>query len=613
MENLLKPEITSALGWTLLHSLWQGLLLATLYFVVSKLVKSSEVKYRFGIAAMLVQFMSAICTFIYVGDFKNSNEIIAKRVLHYFSTQQVIQNKMSLFDSIQFFLSTNLTVIVQVWFIGISLFLIKLIFDVWAVNRLKTNGLKQVDNLTLTKFNALVSSLKITKKIEIFESNHTSSPIVIGNLKPFILLPIGLASILTINELEAILAHELAHIKRNDFLVNIIQSIIEIIFFFNPSIWWISSQVRLEREHCCDDFSVSITRDKMLLVNALAQVESFRVNQPLAMAFGKKRMTLLNRVKRILGVNTKENRGVENIVVMTIVSLILGSVIFFKSDEVNGQIQNLKQKIANHRNQTSLKKDEQLSAKSFSAIKKVSKIDTTIKDKSNESFSTDSFSSGVVYNDNTGYKYFNSESRSGAFWINKLGEIYVDRKKYNASPELLSQIKPFLHKLNLLEEEMEVYSKKMDILSKEMKIYGDKMQDKSKPMEVFGRQMEVQGKLLEEQVKLQTKYSLKASLADLDNEKSEKANYEKLEKEHEKKVDEISKEMDRLGKEMENLGKGMEDDGKPMEEIGKKMEIEGKQMEIIGNKMEVVSKEMIKILPDDLKKKIKEIEKGFKE
>jgi bla regulator protein blaR1 len=609
MENLLKPEITNALGWTLMHSLWQGLLLAITYFVISRFVKSSQIKYHFGIGAMFAQFALATVTFMCVGDFRNNNEIIAKRLIHYLSAYNTVQSKMSIINTIQVYLNSNLTLIVQIWFIGVSLFFIKLIFDVWAVNRLKTNGLKPIDNQTFKKFNEFVSTLKITKKIEIFESTQTCSPIVIGNLKPFILLPIGLISGLTINELEAILAHEIAHIKRSDFLVNILQSIIEIIFFFNPSIWWISSQVRQEREHCCDDFSVSITGDKMLLVNALAQVETFRINQPFAMAFGKKRMTLLNRIKRILGVNKNENRSIESIIVMVFVSFILGSLLFFKSDEIKAQVHRVTKRIENVKHQPTLKKDNVIPVKSLMGKQKSTIKDTTITIDSSEIYS-----SGFDSKDgNNQYKYFNSNSGRGSFWIDKGGEIYVDGKKYNASPELLAKMKPYLQKMDVLDDEMSVYGKRMEILGKEMKVYGDKMQDKSRPMEVLGKQMQAQGKLLEEQVKLQTKYSLKASLAELDNEKSEKANYEKLEKEHEKKVDEISKEMDRLGKEMEKLGKGMEDNGKPMEAIGKKMEVEGKQMEIIGNKMEVVSKEMMNILPDDLKKKIKEIEKGYRE
>lgn len=343
MENLLKPEITAVLGWTLIHSLWQGILLAILYFGVSKFLTSPEVKYRLGIGVLFTQFVVAVGTFLYFVDYSIDYEVVShvlsQKLKIYLSTYHNPQKEVSFIETFQTFCDSKLSMFVQIWIVGVSLFLIKFLFDVWAVSRLKIYNLKPVDNQTNFKFKELISTLKITKKIEIFESSQTFSPMVIGNLKPFILLPIGLTSRLTIKELEAILAHELAHIKRYDFLVNISQTIVEIIFFFNPAILWISSQVRQEREHCCDDFSVSITGDKVLLVNALAQVETFRINQPLAMAFGKKRMTLLNRISRILGVNNKENQSVESIIIMFFVSIIIGSFLVFRSEDVVGQIE----------------------------------------------------------------------------------------------------------------------------------------------------------------------------------------------------------------------------------------------------------------------------------
>ncbi len=621
MENLLKPEIVSALGWTLVHSIWQGIVLAILYFVLSKFLKSAQTKYQIGVGALLAQFALAVGTFYYVVDFNKEvfTNGVSENVLQYFSNIKNVPSNLSIIDSTQLFLNTNLSLIVQVWVIGVSIFFLKLTLDIWMVNRLKIKGLQEVDAITKSKFNNLVERLGITQEIQIFESNQTQSPIVIGNLKPYILLPIGLLSGLTINELEAILAHELAHIKRYDFLVNILQSIIEIAFFFNPAIWWISSQIREEREHCCDDFSVSITGDKMLLVNALAQVESFRVNQPLAMAFGKKKMTLLSRIKRILGVNQPQNQSIESVMIMVLVSVICGGLLIFKSDEVAAKANIIAQKV-----ESLYAKNEVIgTAKEPTKPKEVLenqpqfpalKIDTTITEIEQDTQDTHLYlSNRITDNDGKPYKYFNSNSKRGSFWIDQNGEIYVNGKKYNASPELLAKIKPYLKKMDVLSAEMDIYGKKMGEFGDEMNVYGTKMNDKNAPMAEFGRLMEAQGKLLEENIKLQTKFSLKASLAEIDNDKANQEANRKLEKEHEKRVDAISKEMERLGKEMEKIGKEMENDGKPMEAIGKKMEAEGAKMEVIGKKMELVAKDLVNLLPADLKAKIKDIEKGFKE
>src|SRR4030095_11498069 len=94
------------------------------------------------------------------------------------------------------------------------------------------------------------------------QSSLTKVPVVIGHLKPVILFPIGILNSLPQNEVEAILLHELAHIARNDFLINLLQQFTEIIFFFNPAVIWVSSCIKSERENCCDDIAISVTQDK---------------------------------------------------------------------------------------------------------------------------------------------------------------------------------------------------------------------------------------------------------------------------------------------------------------------------------------------------------------
>ncbi|MCU0469943.1 MAG: M48 family metalloprotease [Arcicella sp.] len=604
MENLLSPEIVAPLGWTLLHSLWQGVVLVVLYLILGKFLPSAQSKYQLGIGALVTQLLLAVITFYYVADFSSPLTSDRINLIRYISNIQVADNQYSLIENVQNFLNMNLTVIVQVWLIGMAVLFIKMGFEVWYVNRLKTKGLQKVSPQIFSKFTELMADMKITRKVAIFESNQTLSPIVVGNFTPYILLPIGLATGLSINELEAVLAHELAHIKRYDFLVNIVQSFIEICFFFSPAIWWISAQVREEREHCCDDLSVAITGDKLLLVSALSNVESYRMDNSLAMAFGKKKMPLLSRVKRILGVKQQENTNVESVLVMVVISITILGLAIFRSDDVQAQVSNFSNKLENYYTPKKLTTEVSDSKGLLKKKRQTAVIDTVIT-KTEESHSSNSTTISSVENDS----YFNTNSRHGSFRIDKNGDIYVDGKKYDASPELRAKMKPQLEKLNSLSKEMDVYGAVMDKYGKEMDVYGKQMQEHSEPMEKHGNLMGEQGKLLEEQVKLQTKYALKASLAELDNDKEEMQRLRKLEREHELKVKIISEKMESLGKEMEKAGAKMEENSKPMEAIGKKMEIEGKKMEVIGKKIEVVAKDIVELLPPDLKIKLKTINK----
>jgi hypothetical protein len=147
----------------------------------------------------------------------------------------------------------------------------------------------------------LAHNLNIKKKVQLLESGLVNIPMVIGFLKPVILIPFGLLAKLPPEQVEIILLHELAHIRRGDYCINLVQNIVETLFFFNPFLLWISALLREERENCCDDLAVCRTQNKTLLINALIffQENTMHTGARLSMGFGKTKGQLLNRVKRV--------------------------------------------------------------------------------------------------------------------------------------------------------------------------------------------------------------------------------------------------------------------------------------------------------------------------
>jgi bla regulator protein BlaR1 len=139
---------------------------------------------------------------------------------------------------------------------------------------------------------------------------------VIGAFSPVVLIPIGLLSGFSTAQVEAILAHELAHIRRNDYLINMFQSFVEVLFFFHPAIWWLSDRIRAEREHCCDDIALAVCGDKMSLAHALVKVAEWQTAPRMAMAFASKRPLLLQRVQRVLGLTPKPSRTFGSLPIM---------------------------------------------------------------------------------------------------------------------------------------------------------------------------------------------------------------------------------------------------------------------------------------------------------
>jgi beta-lactamase regulating signal transducer with metallopeptidase domain len=171
----------------------------------------------------------------------------------------------------------------------------------------------------------------ITSAIQIMESGIAKVPMVIGHLKPLILVPLGMLASLPQAELEAILIHELAHIRRKDYLVNILQSLLEIIFFFNPAVLWTSSLIKREREHCCDDIAIATASSKVIYIKALVACQEYMHEQPAyAMALNGEKKHLLSRVKRLAVNDRKPITYVEKSILATCI-LTVALVITFLS------------------------------------------------------------------------------------------------------------------------------------------------------------------------------------------------------------------------------------------------------------------------------------------
>jgi beta-lactamase regulating signal transducer with metallopeptidase domain len=153
--------------------------------------------------------------------------------------------------------------------------------------------------------NELVEVMGLARGVKILRSRRIEVPTVIGWLEPVILVPASAIGGLSPQQLRTILAHELAHIRRHDFAVNLVQTAVETLLFFHPAVWWISRQVRIEREHCCDDEAVALCGDPVDYARALATMEELRLGPVPAVAANGG--SLSGRIRRLLGIRDDEN------------------------------------------------------------------------------------------------------------------------------------------------------------------------------------------------------------------------------------------------------------------------------------------------------------------
>lgn len=309
----ISEELLYALGWTVVHSLWQAMLIAiVMAFVSLGLQKhSARVRYLTANAGLFSVLAMALITFnqLYSGVRETGLEevmLIAAQTPVVAPTETSFLQKTTLLFSTYF--NTHLPLIVTIWLMGVAFFALRLIGGLAYVQHLKNRHVYPLGDQWQELLEHLAQQIPVTRPVQLMESALTKVPMVVGFLKPVILLPLGTINGLTTNQVEAILAHELAHIYRNDYLLNIFQSLVEILFYFNPAVWWISANIRTERENCCDDIAVELCGNSLTYAKALVSLQEISQASPrLAMTFSSNKNQLLNRVKRIL--NQPQNKS----------------------------------------------------------------------------------------------------------------------------------------------------------------------------------------------------------------------------------------------------------------------------------------------------------------
>ena len=193
----------------------------------------------------------------------------------------------------------HLPILVGVWLLGVLICSIRPIWGLWIQWRLRHTGLQPVPESIQSTLNALIQKLRLTRAVRIAESALVTVPLVIGYLHPMILLPASVITGLTSSQLEAVLAHELAHVRRHDWLINTLQVIAETLLFYHPAVWWLSSRIRQERELCCDDIALDLDVDKAVFARTLLTLEELR-QKAMVPAMAATGGDLTARVRRLL-------------------------------------------------------------------------------------------------------------------------------------------------------------------------------------------------------------------------------------------------------------------------------------------------------------------------
>ena len=271
------PFLTS-LSLTLLHFIWQGLLVAAVLKSALLIFNNNKPQLRYALSAlaMSVNLLLPIVTFaiIYQTENLSTNTFANSLALSQFIEELRQPDVFFSYNEFASLLPSLLPYIAILWLTTITLLAGKLSLEIYNVNNLSQQNTIAPSQKLQTRFNELAKKINLTITPRLLLSLKVEVPMAIGWLKPVVLLPASMLSGLSTSQLEMLLLHELAHIRRHDYLVNFCQTLVEILLFFHPAVHWVSKQMRNEREYCSDDIAVQHCGDAIAYAHTLAETAS---------------------------------------------------------------------------------------------------------------------------------------------------------------------------------------------------------------------------------------------------------------------------------------------------------------------------------------------------
>ncbi|HKX64073.1 MAG TPA: M56 family metallopeptidase [Rhizomicrobium sp.] len=280
-DALLPLAIGRDLGWTLIHFLWQGLFLAALLHTILPACRSAIARHNCALAILGLMALAPVATFLSIHDFAKSGGLAGNPAAGPASITAPWMDWL-----------------VVLWLGGIAALSLRALIGWYLVQSLKRLDTMAVPADLLQRCHDLQRRLAVAWPVRFLLSRRIDVPMVIGWLRPVVLIPVSAISGLAPQQLDALILHELAHIRRLDTITNLLLVAVETILFYHPAVWWVSRQVRIEREHCCDDFAVSACGDAGVYVEAMTALESWKGTSRLALAANGGK--LKQRVARLL-------------------------------------------------------------------------------------------------------------------------------------------------------------------------------------------------------------------------------------------------------------------------------------------------------------------------
>jgi beta-lactamase regulating signal transducer with metallopeptidase domain len=325
-----------AVAWTLLHFLWQGVALAALAAAATAFCSRASARYAIALSALMLMLAAPVVTLVVFSQNQSNDDLASADNGRLPLSAELAGNRAAgTVDSLAPRVRRNLSSwnsfswLVEVWLVGVAFFSLRSAGGFLLLERQRRKLSTNVNARVLEMCETLQRRLGLKWAIRYCEGEGLQAPAVIGWFRPVVFLPLRALTGLSQEQLELVVAHELAHIRRLDPFVNVFQVVVESLLFYHPAGWWLNRRIRAEREHCCDDVAISLCGNAVEYARALTLMEEWRSVPVLAMAANRSPLT--ERILRVLGLRTlgagMRGIGITGSVVCLTAALVAGNAL----------------------------------------------------------------------------------------------------------------------------------------------------------------------------------------------------------------------------------------------------------------------------------------------
>lgn len=326
----------------MIGSLWLGALLAFVFWILVKILGKGSATFSYSLAlSMLIVFTIGNVYIAYDANTKASKRIALDTLepIPYpwsgisMDDQSKVNNLVSWVSNQVALINPYKAQLGFIWWMGIVLLAVRFLGGYVLAQRLKYRRIRPVDDYWQNRLQLLAKTIGLKEKVLLLESYLIESPVTLGYWKPVILLPVSLLTTIPVAQIEAVLLHELYHIKYRDYCINLFQTAIEIVFFYHPLVWWLSRIIREEREYRCDDATVIASGDRIALAKALTfiKMSHFKPQNPITMSLTEKKTQLSHRIYRLFEPRPSFSYKMRGLLGMCFLIVISSAFTFFKT------------------------------------------------------------------------------------------------------------------------------------------------------------------------------------------------------------------------------------------------------------------------------------------